>query len=302
VPVGSKQKVRTIAVTPMPFFVGGSNKTAASPIEYRSADQMTKGDRELESNAEGSIAERAKFADLNFDEGNWTYHEVVCCPALPNHIFLRFLRNNGAGDASMFTASIPRAGDGLVRIIPIQRRGYSLFSPAPIAAMTVSAFNHIRSEENPGNAAQKDWVGTGLCYAALAGGDPKLAAPTDQPTKDNPPLASEAFMTMPQRGGPTISFDDAAVPARPIEWTMGFDSKGKLLKVTRSNAGRIKTDELQPKSEERAWKSRQNPTSAKVVEFGLEQQVLPVHLKSEAAPGVLISPATRRDYSPSMMR
>jgi hypothetical protein len=93
-------------------------------------------------------------------------------PALPEHLFLRFTRNDGAGDVSLFSASIPR-GEGRVRIIPIQRRGYSLFSPAPINAMTISAFNHIRDEERSDQAP--DWLGTGLCYAALAGAHPQAA-------------------------------------------------------------------------------------------------------------------------------
>ena len=68
---------------------------------------------------------------------------------------------------SVFSASVPRNGAGRVRIVPILKRGYSLFSPAPINALTISAFNHIRAEE--GEAANSDWLGNALCYAALAG-------------------------------------------------------------------------------------------------------------------------------------
>jgi hypothetical protein len=84
---------------------------------------------------------------------------------------------------SVFTVSIPRGGDGRVRIIPIQRRGYSLFSPAPINALTISAFNHIRAEEHP---KAPDWLGTGLCYAALAGAHPQAAEVERMPKPEIP--------------------------------------------------------------------------------------------------------------------
>ncbi len=108
-------------------------------------------------------------------QGTWNATQVVC-PALPHHLFLRYTRNNGTGDVTVFTASIPRNGDGRVRIIPIQRRGYSLFSPAPINALTISAFNHIRAEE-PDDQRAANWLGNGLCYAALAGGHPRMPDP-----------------------------------------------------------------------------------------------------------------------------
>src|SRR5580700_5396739 len=131
-----------------PYFTDSLDPHRAHSVEFRSLDQMSEKDRLLAANAESSIAEDAKYADLDFNQGQWSYQQVLC-PTLPNHIFLRFLRNNGAGDVSMFSASIPRGEEGRVRIIPIQRRGYSLFSPAPINALTISAFNHIRAEENP---------------------------------------------------------------------------------------------------------------------------------------------------------
>ena len=58
----------------------------------------------------------------------------------------------------MFSASIPRGGEGRVRIIPIVRKGYSLFSPARIGALTIASFNRIHSEEeNTGWRA--NWLG-----------------------------------------------------------------------------------------------------------------------------------------------
>ena len=139
---------------------------------------------------------------------------------------------------SVFTASIPRGEEGRVRIIPIQLRGYSLFSPAPINAMTISAFNHIRAEENP--AKDPDWLGTGLCYAALAGGHPQTAPVSDNPASEKLPVASIALLDVADDGGAVISFTDVSASPRPVQWTMTFDRKGRLIKAAHSSAEMLK--------------------------------------------------------------
>ena len=168
----------------MPFPPGSETPTAAA-LEFRPYDQMTPQDRDLAADAESAIDERAGFVGLEFNQGKWSYQQI-CCSALPKHLFLQFTRNNGTGDVSVFSASIPRGGDGRVRIIPIVRRGYSLFSPAPINALTISAFNHIRAEEHVDTTPE--WLATGMCYAALAGAHPQIGPPEETDFKKLPPL------------------------------------------------------------------------------------------------------------------
>jgi len=229
----------------LPYFSYDSAPVHA--IEFRAVDQMTEKDRLQAANAESSIAESTRYADLEFNQGQWSYQQVVC-PALPNHIFLRFLRNNGVGDATVFTASIPRGGEGRVRIIPIQLRGYSLFSPAPINALTISAFNHIRAEENPDQDPDKtpDWLGTALCYAALAGGHPQPAALTSDPAADKLPIASTALLEVSSNGGAVLSFTDVSAKSRPMRWTLTFDRKGRLIKGGHSPADLLSVDVEHP--------------------------------------------------------
>lgn len=218
-----------------PFSIDGSHRKPAYTIEFRSADQMTEKDRLLAADAESSIAEHAGFAGFELDQPNWGYQQVVC-PALPNHLFLQYMRNNGTGDVTVFSASIPRNGEGRVRIIPILRRGYSLFSPAPINALTVSAFNHIRAEEH--SDADSDWLGNGLCYAALAGAHPQISPPGAEPSLDKPIPALTAVMEV-KLVSPyeqVIRFADAAATPRPMQWTMTFSRNGKLIKATHSAA------------------------------------------------------------------
>jgi hypothetical protein len=214
-----------------------------APVEYRSAGQMSREDLDLEADAESSIAEHAARIGLEFSHGAWSYRQLVC-PALPNHLFLRFLRNAGTGDVSVFTASIPRNGEGRVRIIPIRLRGYSLFSPAPINALTISAFNHIRVEEHPGKTP--DWLGTALCYAALAGAHPQVANLVDDLESQKFLTAVPARLEIPVQGGAIVSFTDVAASPRPMEWTMTFDRRGRLLKAAHLPVGQLTVHPVPP--------------------------------------------------------
>jgi hypothetical protein len=223
------RQVRVADQRPMLFAPGSE---AAVALEFRGDDQMSQQDRDLEAAAESSIGERAGGVGIDFNQRKWKYQQIVCS-ALPNHLFLRFMRDQGPGDVSVFTASIPRGGSGQVRIIPIQRRGYSLFSPAPINALTISAFNRIRAEEPPGNAPA--WLATGLCYAALAGAHPQIGSPEIADVRQLPGAPTGSLVT-PLHGNAVIRFRDVAAAPRPMEWTMTFNGSGKLLKATHSPA------------------------------------------------------------------
>jgi hypothetical protein len=186
-------------------------------VEIRPASAVSAQDQQLESNEENSIRERAGVHLMDFTPGGWSYSQISC-PAFPGHLFLRFTRTAGKGDVSAFTASIPRFGQGKDRIIPIQRRGYSLFSPAPINAMTIAAFNHILAEER--TSGEPEWAAIAVCYAALAGtGSEGTLAPVGGP-----------ILRLEQDGGATIVI--ATTDPRAKDWTMTFDRKGVLKKAT----------------------------------------------------------------------
>jgi len=231
---------------PLPFSPDSETTGPVAPIEFRPYDKMSQQDRDLAADAESSISERAGFAGLEFNEGKWSYQQIVC-PALPSHLLLQFTRNEGKGDVSVFSVSIPRGGDGKVRIIPILRRGYSLFSPAPINALTISAFNHIRAEER--TEEPPAWMETGLCYAALAGAHP-LAAPPEETNPKKLPDAPAGRLLIPMKGGAVIAFTDVAAIPRPMQWTMTFNGKGRLLKATHTVAPGLKEKAVERKADE----------------------------------------------------
>lgn len=207
-------------------------------------DEMAPQDKAEAANSQAAVGERAAFLGLGFDRGQWTYEQIVC-PALPNHLFLKYTRSNGADDVSVFSASVPRGGEGRVRIIPIQMRGYSLFSPAPVNALTMSAFNRIRAEERAsGGDDAPDWLGTALCYAALAGAG-RIGGGPAQGSTAKAESVSTAAMELEPAGGATLSFSDAS--PRPMEWTMVFDRRGTLLKARHERADLIAVRKLNPK-------------------------------------------------------
>jgi len=228
------------APRPMPFTPGSESSGSAAPIEFRSSDRMSQQDRDLAAGAEPAIGERAGSAGLEFDQafekGKWDEQQIVC-PALPNHLFLQFTRNNGPGDVSVFTASIPRGGNGRVRIIPILRRGYTSFSGAPASALTISVFNHIRGEEHA--AKGPGWLATSLCYAALAGVHAEVGPMAVTDAQQLQAAAPPPVLMIPVQGGAVISFTDMSAAPRPMEWTMTFDGQGKLAEVTQSPAPRL---------------------------------------------------------------
>jgi len=215
---------------PAPFPIDSPQESMGLTIEVRTPDQMTEKDRLLEADAESSIAERAGFADLEFNAGKWSYQQLVC-PNFPNHLFLRFTRDNGEHDQSVFSVSIPRNGEGHVRVIPILRRSYSLFSPAPINEITIAAFNHIRNEEKAESASS--WVGTALCYAALAGANPVAVTQTDASLPGGFPAASAPILDVSPEGGEVIYLGDESAKPKPVTWSLTFNKSGRLLNVKR---------------------------------------------------------------------
>ena len=241
------ERIVPAPVEPKPFRALTNRQTPIYTVQFRSPDDISQQDRLLIANAESSITENAGFAGLEYQRSGWTYRQIVC-PAFPNHLFLQYTRDSGTGDVSLFSASIPRNGEGRVRIVPILKRSYSLFSPAPINALTISAFNHIRAEE--GESANSDWLANALCYAALAGSQPEVLPSDALPSAGHPVagLRAQLEIEMQGSGQEVIRFDDAAGHPHATEWTMTFTRSGRLIEATHRQAGMITAKPLPQKS------------------------------------------------------
>ena len=226
-------------VTPFPM---NAKTERRDRLEYRSPEQMTAADRELAEANEAEIARRAGLQgfDLNSGregkgEGSWGYEQAVC-PVFPQHLILEYSRTNGNGDVTLFSAVIPR-GDGHVRVIPVRRRSYSLWTPAPSNALTINDFNHMVQEGQQG--LSPDWLTLGLCYAALAGGHVRAALIPQSAADEVYPLFVPAKLTISQKSGAEILFADVTPHSKAMNWNLSFDSKGRLLKVKHSVAAEV---------------------------------------------------------------
>jgi hypothetical protein len=201
-------------------------------LEFRSPEEMTAADRELAEANQGEIARRAGLQGMNLkgDEeelGSWGYEQAVC-PVFPQHLILEYSRDNGKGDVTLFSAVIPR-GEGHVRVIPVRRRSYSLWTPASSNALTINDFNHLVLEGHEG--LSPDWLTLGLCYAALAGGHVRAALVAETPAAEAYPLLEPAMLRVVAKGGAEVRFADATPKTKAMEWVLVFDAQGRLMKV-----------------------------------------------------------------------
>jgi hypothetical protein len=211
-----------------PFSLESSFSAKQNPVQFVPLSQMTSLDRGLTDAAIGSIKEAATTAGFEFDEGNWSFQQIDC-QALPEHILLLFSQNRGAGDSSLFSAAIQRSGNGRVRVIPIQRRGFSTYSPAPVSPLSIAEFNRIRAAESRGKPP--DWLSTAMCYAALTGAHPDVTLAGDHSATGRLDLMFPPTIEIRRFGDSTVRFVDVAKADQPMQWALTFDSKGELLKV-----------------------------------------------------------------------
>ena len=214
-----------------PFAFSGPAAQHIEPVEYRSEEEMSEQDRARVADATPLLREKAALDGFNLRDGQWSYRQIVC-PALPNHILLLFTRDSGTRAATLLSAAIPRDATGPVRIVPVERRGFSLFSPASVNPITIAVFNRIRADE----PASRDvnWLTTGLCYAALAGARPEAQGlPGSRGEQDNlgamPPT-----LDLLAGGESEMRFVATTASGRPMEWHLSFSPKGRLLKASLS--------------------------------------------------------------------
>jgi len=234
-------RVRELKVnTPPPLFSSSSTAVRSTPrqqsLELRTEAQMSVEDRAIVANSQPTLRRLTRFNDFDFNSATWSYRQVVC-PELPNHLLLQFTRHAGQEDASIFSVAMVRKGAGRMHVLPVERRGFSLFSPAPVNAVTISAFNQIRAEE--GATQPPDWLTLGLCYATLAGVHSHAELRAESPREEKFPEAMPATLRIEKDGSASVDFVDTLELPHPMLWSMSFDKTGKLRKATRKPASMI---------------------------------------------------------------
>lgn len=211
--------------TPFPL---GARFGRRSSLEFRTPDAMTAEDRAVAEGAQTEIARRADLAGLHLtDAEGWGYEQAVC-PAFPEHVILEYSRLNGQGDVTLFSAVVPRGSAGHVRVIPVRRRGYSLWTPASSNALTLNDFNHMVME----GGLSPDWMTVSLCYTALAAGHVRAALIPELPADERYPLGEPAMLAVnAKKAGAEVRLVDMATPRPKGEWILTFDGAGHLKKA-----------------------------------------------------------------------
>lgn len=210
-----------------PFAVDSPGSQRINAIEFLPVEAMSAQDRQLADEDAQIIRSKAALAGFDLSQGDWTQRQILC-PVFPDHILLLYRRDNGPRDVSQFSAILRRDSQGGVHIVPILRRSYSLFTPAPSNARTIAAFNEIRAQEHL--SGKPDWLTTSLCYAALAGTDVALAE-QKKGEKATFSFAANPLLVIGENGSAAVQFMDVAQPGEPKSWSLNFDKKGKLLSV-----------------------------------------------------------------------
>lgn len=210
-----------------PFAIDAPASQRAQAIAFLSQDSMTAQDRQVVRDASPAIGKEAALRGFDLQRGNWSYQQIAC-PVFPGHLLLLYLRDNGVGDVSRFSAIVPRDGNGPVRVLPILRRSYSLFTPAPVNPLTIAAFNVLRAHEHPDRKV--DWLATGLCYAALTGAQVELPPVASGPANQSI-LVMNSLLQVEEDGSAAVRFFDVEHPLQTKSWDLTFDKDGKLMKV-----------------------------------------------------------------------
>ena len=222
-------KIEYPALKPIPTpFPLGEKFGRVSQLEFRAQDSMSAEDRTVADGAQSEIARRAELQGFHLEEGSgWGYEQAVC-PAFPEHVILEYSKLDGPGDVTLFSAVVPRGGEGHVRVIPVRRRGYSLWTPASSNALTLNDFNHMVKE----GGLSPDWMTLSLCYTALAAGHVRAALIPGTMAEEQYPLPEPPMLTVgAKKGGAEVRMVDTTVPRPKGEWLFEYDRLGYLKKV-----------------------------------------------------------------------
>jgi len=237
--------------TPTPFPLDAHTKTLSS-LAFLAPERMTATDQALVAANEAEIARRAGLQGFNLErsnDGGWGYEQAVC-PVFPDHLILEYSRADGAGDVTLFSVSIPRGTGtgGHVRVIPVRRRSYSLWTPASSNELTLNDFNHMVAEG--GKGVDPDWLTLSLCYAALAGGHVRAALAPASHQEEAYPLFVPAKLSVSGKGGAQIHLVDTThypdPKAKAMNWVLTFAQNGRLLKVAHTVADEVYERPLPP--------------------------------------------------------
>ena len=224
-------------------------QSQTTTLRTLTVDQMSPSDQQLLATSASALANRAgeqgfRLAGQGSAESSdgWQIQQMVC-PALPDHLLLWYRRNAGTRRESSFTVALPRTSSARLHLVPVERAGYSLFTPSRRNRMTIVVFNDLlREDQHPD---RRDWMGLALCYAALAG---ERVQPTFNPTSGVPssataqptPSVVPATLSISWTQNPEVSFVARNDSSQRLQlWKLDFQRDGQLRKVITTRANQL---------------------------------------------------------------
>lgn len=206
-----------------------------STLPVLDATQMRSEDRTLLQQRELEVSRAAAFYGFDISDSGWSYQQVLC-HSLPDHLILSFSNDSAERGASHFMAVVPANADK-VQVVTEFSHGLLPFRAAWEKSAAYLAFNHMIETDRGEHpmSAQSHWLNLGMCFVALTGKVPHVGVPTSDVA------ASEALA---KRSGTTpiiivepgksaeVRFSDVSDERQTGNWSLQFDSKGRLSKAT----------------------------------------------------------------------
>ena len=218
-------------------------------LRTRSVDQMSSADQQLLAANSATIASRAGVQGFHLtgqgsapSPTDWQIQQMDC-PALPDHLLLRYQRDVGTRSESSFTVALPRTSTARLHLVPVERAGYSLYTPSRHNRLTIVVFNDLLREDH--HPDRNDWLGLALCYAALAGErvqpalNPVFADPAPATAQPTPNLVP-ATLSLSWKQNPEVSFVASNASSQRLRlWTLHFQHDGQLRKVSTARTSQL---------------------------------------------------------------
>ncbi len=200
-------------------------------------EQMSAADHDVVSNLSAELSRQAAFSNFDISNPAWHYQQVVC-PALPDYVFLSFLRGADESGSSRFAAMLPR-DSAKVRIISTYAHGLLPFDASWNRPSSFEVFNEMLGQERgkvPVSHAP-NWLVIGLCYAELSGYPVQVLNPTPNPDPTLDALRLDANwpqMTVQPDQSADVNFSDVSRSRYTTNWNLHFDRHGQITGVNRS--------------------------------------------------------------------
>ncbi len=234
-----------VAATPPGMLSRGEQENPRSvyfALPHRSGDGISPADSALIAARQGDLIRAAAFKGFDLKQAGWLYQQGVCPAMQPDaeqvvgvpaagdgFILLHFIRSDGGGRSSAFSAIVPRHPALPVRAVAVARRSvennYEFLSPKGSGAVVNEAMPPATLYKNM--QPEKSWIAASACIAEVGGAYPHIA---------NEPFLTEDILTAPppllrllRNGERKVTFTDRVDDKHYVVWDEHVSEHGRML-------------------------------------------------------------------------